>query len=106
MSWAEKFRPQLLDEVIGQESIVARLKDFVKARNFPNMIFTGPAGVGKTTCAMAMARELYGNRTSESFLELNASDSRGIDVENHKKEAYPEIVKIMYLYACVKAIRH
>ncbi len=79
-SWAEKYRPRVLDEVIGQAAIVAKLKDFVKARNFPSMIFAGPAGVGKTTCAMAMARELYGSRISESFLELNASDSRGIDV--------------------------
>ncbi len=94
MSWAEKFRPQLLDEVIGQESIVARLKDFVKARNFPNMIFTGPAGVGKTTCAMAMARELYGNRTSESFLELNASDSRGIDVVRGKVKEFARTISM------------
>ena len=94
MSWAEKYRPQVLDEVIGQESIVARLKDFVKARNFPNMIFTGPAGVGKTTCAMAMARELYGNRTSESFLELNASDSRGIDVVRGKVKEFARTISM------------
>lgn len=79
-SWAEKYRPQILDDVIGQSTIVTKLKDFVKARNFPSMIFAGPAGVGKTTCAMALAKELYGKRISESFLELNASDSRGIDV--------------------------
>ena len=94
MSWAEKYRPQLLDEVIGQESIVLRLKDFVKARNFPNMIFTGPAGVGKTTCAMAMARELYGNRISESFLELNASDSRGIDVVRGKVKEFARTISM------------
>ena len=104
MSWAEKYRPQLLGEVIGQESIVSRLKDFVKARNFPNMIFTGPAGVGKTTCAMAMARELYGNRIAESFLELNASDSRGIDVVRGRVKEFAKtlpldggMVKIIFL---------
>lgn len=79
-SWAEKYRPQVLDEVIGQKAIVTKLKDFVKARNFPNMIFAGPAGVGKTTCAIAMAKELYGKNISQSFLELNSSDQRGIDV--------------------------
>ncbi len=94
MSWAEKYRPQLLGEVIGQESIVSRLKDFVKARNFPNMIFTGPAGVGKTTCAMAMARELYGNRIAESFLELNASDSRGIDVVRGKVKEFARTISM------------
>ncbi len=93
-SWAEKYRPQALDEVIGQGAIVAKLKDFVKARNFPNMIFAGPAGVGKTTCAMAMARELYGKRINESFLELNASDSRGIDVVRGKVKEFARTISM------------
>jgi len=103
-SWAEKYRPQILDDVIGQGSIVAKLKDFVKARNFPSMIFAGPAGVGKTTCAMAMAKELYGKRINESFLELNASDSRGIDVVRGKVKEFARTlsmdsstVKIVFL---------
>ncbi len=80
LSWTEKYRPKTLDEVIGQPLIVSRLKAFVKKKNFPNMIFSGSAGVGKTTCAIAMARELYGDAMSSAFLELNASDQRGIDV--------------------------
>ncbi len=80
LSWTEKYRPSKLDEIIGQGPIVNRLKSFVKASNFPSMIFSGPAGVGKTTSAIAMAKELYGDHISEAFLELNASDSRGIDV--------------------------
>ena len=78
--WAEKYRPSRLDEVIGQKIIISRLKAFVKSGGFPSMIFAGPAGVGKTTSAIAMANELYGDLFSEAFLELNASDSRGIDV--------------------------
>lgn len=103
-SWAEKYRPQVLDDVIGQSAIVSKLKDFVKARNFPSMIFAGPAGVGKTTCAMAMAKELYGKRINESFLELNASDSRGIDVVRGKVKEFARTlsmdsstVKIVFL---------
>ena len=80
LAWTEKYRPANLSQVIGETPIVERLKGFVKTGNFPNMIFAGAAGIGKTTCAIAMARELYGDATNESFLELNASDSRGIDV--------------------------
>ncbi len=80
LPWTEKYRPKQLDEVIGQSLIVDRLKFFVKNNNFPNMIFAGTAGVGKTTCAIAMAHDLYGDDFKTAFKELNASDSRGIDV--------------------------
>ncbi|MGC8671289.1 MAG: replication factor C small subunit [Candidatus Micrarchaeia archaeon] len=78
--WIEKYRPKRLDEIIGQNAIVERLKAFVKMGNFPNMIFSGPAGVGKTTAAIAFANELYGENINSYFLETNASDARGIDV--------------------------
>jgi replication factor C small subunit len=61
LSWTEKYRPSKLSEVIGQTAIVERLKAFVKTKNFPNMILQ-TAGVGKTTSAIAMAKELYGDR--------------------------------------------
>ena len=77
--WAEKYRPKELKEVVGQKEIVEKLKGFVKAKNMPHLIFSGPAGVGKTTCALAMARELYEKNWKSNFLELNASDERGID---------------------------
>ncbi|MGC8676435.1 MAG: replication factor C small subunit, partial [Candidatus Micrarchaeia archaeon] len=80
LPWIEKYRPKRLDEIIGQSAIVERLKAFVKTKNFPNMIFSGPAGVGKTTAAIAFANELYGNDMQSYFLETNASDARGIDV--------------------------
>ncbi|MGC8587149.1 MAG: replication factor C small subunit [Candidatus Micrarchaeia archaeon] len=88
VSWTEKYRPGSLEDVIGQDAIVDRLKAFVKADSFPNMIFAGPAGVGKTSCAIAMAKELYGDKINEAFLELNASDSRGIDVIRGKVKEF------------------
>ncbi|MGC8699695.1 MAG: replication factor C small subunit [Candidatus Micrarchaeia archaeon] len=104
LSWTEKYRPSKLSEVIGQNAIVERLKAFVKSKNFPNMIFAGPAGVGKTTCAIAMARELYGDKMGEAFLELNASDTRGIDVIRGKVKEFARtlpleegLVKIIFL---------
>lgn len=80
LPWTEKYRPRRLDEVVGQEDTVRSLRAFVKRRNMPNMLFAGPPGVGKTTCALALAGELFGDGIAGNFLELNASDDRGIDV--------------------------
>ncbi len=78
--WVEKYRPKRLDEIVGQDMIVERLKAYVKEKNMPHLIFAGPAGTGKTTSAIALATELFGDDWKESFNELNASDERGIDV--------------------------
>ncbi len=82
--WAEKYRPKALDEVINQRHAVDRIKAFVKDRNIPHMMFSGRAGVGKTTTALAMAHDLYGNNWKGNTLELNASNERGIDVIRNK----------------------
>jgi replication factor C small subunit len=78
--WIEKYRPQTLEDVAGQEDIVSRLESYIEQDDLPHLLFAGPAGVGKTTCATAIARELYGDDWRGNFLELNASDQRGIDV--------------------------
>jgi replication factor C small subunit len=78
--WTEKYRPERLDDVIGQKHVVERLKAWVKGKNIPNMLLAGPAGVGKTTIALALARELYGKEWRQNFQETNASDERGINV--------------------------
>ncbi|MGQ4872543.1 MAG: replication factor C small subunit [Promethearchaeia archaeon] len=80
--WVEKYRPRLLDDIVNQEGIIKRLKQFVKDKSMPHLIFAGPAGTGKTTSALAMVRELYGRRMAPNttYLELNASDARGIMV--------------------------
>ena len=80
--FVEKYRPRFLSEVVNQEGIIKRLKQFVKDKSMPHLIFAGPAGTGKTTSALAMVRELYGRKMAinRTYLELNASDARGIDV--------------------------
>jgi replication factor C small subunit len=80
LPWTEKYRPKTLGDVAGQEETVTSLKAFVERKNMPNMLFAGPPGVGKTTCSLALAKELYGDSIAGNFLELNASDERGIDV--------------------------
>ena len=82
--WTEKYRPKSLDEVIGQKNVTERLSSYVRSGNMPHLLFTGPAGTGKTTCALALARELYTDGWKGNFMELNASDERGIDVVRGK----------------------
>ncbi len=78
--WIEKYRPKTLDEVVGQDKITERLKAYVKTKNVPHLMFAGPAGTGKTTCALALAKELFGDSWKQNFIELNASDERGIGI--------------------------
>jgi replication factor C small subunit len=82
--WIEKYRPRSLKDVVGQKDIVDRLRSYVEVRNLPHLMFAGPAGTGKTTCAVALARELYQDMWKGNFNELNASDERGIDVVRGK----------------------
>ncbi len=78
--WVEKYRPRRIDDIIDQEEVKKRIKEFLKTGNLPHMLFYGPPGVGKTTMALAIAYELYGDSWRENVLELNASDERGISV--------------------------
>ncbi len=80
LPWIEKYRPDSLADVVGHVSIIDRLRSYVKLNRVPNMLFTGSAGIGKTSSAIALAKDLFGEHYDRNFLELNASDDRGIDV--------------------------
>jgi replication factor C small subunit len=86
--WAEKYRPKTLDDIVNQNSIVNRLKNFVVEKNIPHLLLVGPAGVGKTTSILALAQDLYGPSYRNYVLELNASDERGINVIRDKVKNY------------------
>ena len=86
--WTEKYRPKRLADVIGQGNITKRLESFIETRSLPHCLFAGPAGCGKTTTALCIAHELYGDKIKGKFLELNASDERGIDVVREKVKEF------------------
>ncbi|BDC18993.1 replication factor C small subunit [Acidianus sp. HS-5] len=86
--WAEKYRPKSLDDIVNQKDIIERLKRFVKEKNMPHLLFAGPPGTGKTTAALALVHDLYGDSYEQFFLELNASDERGIDVIRNKVKEF------------------
>ncbi len=106
LPWVEKYRPKTLSEVIGQEPITKRLESYVKTRDLPHLMFAGHAGIGKTSAAVALAKELFGEEYQRNFLELNASDERGIDVvrstikEFARTLAFNADFKVIFLDEC------
>lgn len=76
----EKYRPIYLDDIVGNEETIERLKAISRDGNMPHMIIAGLPGIGKTTSIHCLARALLGTSYKEAVLELNASDERGIEV--------------------------
>ncbi len=78
--WTEKYRPKNFEGVLGQDEIIKRVQNLTKSLNIPHLLFAGPAGTGKSSLALVIVKELFGKNWRENYLELNASDTRGIDV--------------------------
>ncbi len=77
--WTEKYRPRTFSQIQGQDKIVERIEAMVRQKSLQNLLLAGPPGVGKSTIALVIAREMFGEEWEQNFLELNASDARGID---------------------------
>jgi replication factor C subunit 2/4 len=88
--WLEKYRPQTLEDVVGNEGAIERLQLCVSEGSIPNIILCGPPGTGKTTCVLCIARKLLGTQYKEAVLELNASDERGIEVVRSKIKTFAQ----------------
>ncbi len=92
--WIEKYRPSTLEDVVGQHEIVSRLRSYSASRSLPHLLFAGPAGTGKTTCAVALAKDLFGEDWKQNFLELNASDERGIGIVRGKIKDFARVAPL------------
>lgn len=93
--WVEKYRPKNLDQIVNQKEIIRGLKNFLnKPNELPHLLFTGAAGVGKTTTALCLAREILGDNWKRDTLELNASDERGIKMVRERVKEFAYIMKL------------
>jgi len=86
--WTEKYRPSKFEEVVGQEEIIKRVKALTDSLNIPHLLFAGPSGTGKSTLALVVVKELFGEEWKENYLELNASDERGINIIRDKVKGF------------------
>ena len=82
--WTEKYRPSKFSEIVGQDNTVKKVESLTNSLNIPHLLFAGPAGTGKSTLALIIVKELFGKFWRENYLELNASDERGINVVREK----------------------
>lgn len=93
LPWVEKYRPQVLDDMVGNEDILNRLKVVARSGNMPHLLLAGPPGIGKTTSISCLATQLLGlggnkELAAEGVLELNASDDRGLEVVRQRIKTF------------------
>jgi replication factor C subunit 3/5 len=82
--WTEKYRPNNLNNISSHEQIITTLKNFIKNRDLPHLLFYGPPGTGKTSTILSCAKELYGKNIDIMVLQINVSEERGIEVVRNK----------------------
>ena len=82
--WTEKYRPSKFSEIVGQDNTIKKVESLTNSLNIPHLLFAGPAGTGKSTLALIVVKELFGKYWRENYLELNASDERGINIVREK----------------------
>jgi len=78
LPFSEKYRPKKLEDLVLDNIIYTKIKNIIKNKDIPNIIFTGKSGVGKTSSIHSIGRLIYPKEYHDSIIELNASDDRGI----------------------------
>ena len=77
--WVEKHRPKTVRDIRGQAATVERLAAYGENGTFPHLLFAGPPGTGKTTAALALCLDVFGDKSKDNLLEMNASDERKLE---------------------------
>jgi replication factor C small subunit len=87
--WVEKYRPKKISEIVNQKEIMGSLGALLKNQSeMPHLLFSGSAGVGKTSTAICISRDILGKYWQDYSLELNASDERGIGMVRDKVKKF------------------
>jgi len=87
--WVEKYRPQKISELVNHKEIVGSITNMLKNQSeMPHLLFSGSAGVGKTSAALCVSREILGEHWKDYTLELNASDERGINMVRERVKKF------------------
>ena len=87
--WVEKYRPHKIADLVDQKEIVGSIQSLLKNQSeMPHLLFSGSAGVGKTTMALCLSHEILGEHWKDSTLELNASDERGINMVRNRVKTF------------------
>lgn len=73
--WSEKYRPKSLDDFVGNEDLVSKVKHWIDIQDVPNLLLYGPSGTGKTSIAKIISAALDADE-----YYINASSENGIDV--------------------------
>lgn len=89
MLWCEKYRPQKIEDCILPADLKATFQEFANQSKIPNLLIAGSAGVGKTTIAKALCKEV-----ACDFITINGSDENGIDVLRGKIKNYASSVSL------------
>lgn len=84
MLWTEKYRPNTLAEIVGQESFKLDAENWIGLKDMPNLLLYGTAGVGKTAAAIALSKDMLGEMFDVNFIELNTSDDRKLETVRTK----------------------
>ena len=87
--WVEKYRPQKISELVNHKEIIGSINSMLKNQSeIPHFLFSGSAGVGKTSAALCLSKEILGEHSKDYTLELNASDERGINMVRERVKKF------------------
>ena len=90
MIWIEKYRPDCIDDIVGQDKNISIINKMIEGGSFPHLLLHGKSGTGKTSTIMSIANKLYGKNKPFMMIRLDASDDRGINTVREEIKGFAE----------------